>query len=214
MKSLISATDATARAFFTSKAFAVVGASSDPAKFGHQVFAWYLVNSLPVTPLNPHSSSITVSGKSFATVSSVSALPDPTHTGVSIITPPSATLKVLRDAHEAGVRAVWLQPGTWDEAVVEYLAPGEDGVSPFETVVAGEGGRGHGGCALMICRAGPQQAAGNAVVNLGAAELVAIAIAIAVAVAIAAIAFVTLIIVTFIFTVIVQVFAIPSPNCI
>ncbi|PHH55229.1 hypothetical protein CFIMG_000036RA [Ceratocystis fimbriata CBS 114723] len=212
MKSLISATDATARAFFTSKAFAVVGASSDPAKFGHQVFAWYLVNSLPVTPLNPHSSSITVSGKSFATVSSVSALLDPTHTGVSIITPPSATLKVLRDAHEAGVRAVWLQPGTWDEAVVEYLAPGGDGVSPFETVVAGEGGRGHGGCnrcgsetsALMICRAGPQQAAGNAVVNLGAAELVAIA----------AIAFVTLIIVTFIFTVIVQVFAIPSPNCI
>ncbi|KAL1901133.1 hypothetical protein Cpir12675_000622 [Ceratocystis pirilliformis] len=150
MKSPISATDATARAFFTSKAFAVVGASSDPAKFGHQVFAWYLVNSLPVTPLNPHSSSITVSGKSVATVSGVSALPNPTHTGVSIITPPSATLKVLRDAHEAGVRAVWLQPGTWDEAVVEYLAPGEDGVSPFETVVAGEGGRGHGGWCVLV----------------------------------------------------------------
>ncbi|KAL5601040.1 hypothetical protein BROUX41_005869 [Berkeleyomyces rouxiae] len=151
MKSIISATDAAAHAFFTSSAFAVVGASSNPTKFGHQVYAWYLVHSLPVTPINPSNNSISVSGRSFATVPSVAQLVDAAHTGVSIITPPAVTLDVLRQARAAGVRAVWLQPGTWDQAVVTYLASGDgEGESPFDTIVAGEGGCGHGGWCVLV----------------------------------------------------------------
>jgi predicted CoA-binding protein len=43
------------------------------------------------------------------------------------------TRGVLREAKEAGVRAVWLQPGSFDEEGLSW-ARGE-----FETVVAGEG---------------------------------------------------------------------------
>ncbi|KKA30603.1 hypothetical protein TD95_000841 [Thielaviopsis punctulata] len=143
---MISATESAASAFFSSAAFAVVGASSNPAKFGHQVFTWYLARSLPVVPVNPVASSISALSASYATVPSLSALPDPTHTSVSIITPPAVTLNVLREAKEVGIRAVWLQPGTWDQAVVDYVtAPGA-----FESVVGGDGGRGHGGWCVLV----------------------------------------------------------------
>lgn len=53
-------------------------------------------------------------------VASVSDLPDPKNTALSIITPPSVTLKTLRDAHAAGITYVWMQPGTDNEEVIAY----------------------------------------------------------------------------------------------
>ncbi|KAF9874744.1 CoA binding domain-containing protein [Colletotrichum karsti] len=141
-------TEATARAFFSSQFFAVVGASSNPAKFGHKIFAWYLRHNIPATPINPTSDTVNALGKDHPALPSLSALPDPKATSVSIITPPAATLKVLREARDLGVPAVWLQPGTFDDAVLEY-ARGEGG---FEAVVAGFGGGtvgGEGWCVLV-----------------------------------------------------------------
>ena len=45
------ATEATARAFMSSPHFAVVGASSNPAKFGHK--STYLLHYIPVLPEDP-----------------------------------------------------------------------------------------------------------------------------------------------------------------
>lgn len=53
-------------------------------------------------------------------VTSVSELSDPKNTALSIITPPSVTLKTLQDAHAAGITYVWLQPGTDNEDVLSY----------------------------------------------------------------------------------------------
>lgn len=139
-------TEATARAFFSCASFAVVGASSNPAKYGHKVFAWYTAHSLPVTPINPGSPSITVSGKDFPTIASLSALPEPKKTGVSIITPPAATLKVLKEAKELGIPALWMQPGSFDDAVIEFARA--DG--NFDAVVAGDGGRGSEGWCVLV----------------------------------------------------------------
>ncbi|KAI8212201.1 hypothetical protein K4K53_003354 [Colletotrichum sp. SAR 10_77] len=141
-------TEVTARAFFSSKFFAVVGASSNPAKFGHKIFAWYLHHNIPATPINPTSNTVNAAGKDHPAVPNLAALPNPKETSVSIITPPAATLKVLHEAKELGIPAVWLQPGTFDDAVLEY-ARGEGG---FEAVVAGFGGGtvgGEGWCVLV-----------------------------------------------------------------
>ncbi|KAI1491574.1 CoA binding domain-containing protein [Biscogniauxia mediterranea] len=142
-------TEASVRAFFSSPQFAVVGASSNPAKFGHKVLSWYASHSLPVTPINPTTPSITPSSSSTAlpTLPSLSALPDPAHTSVSIITPPAATLEVLREARRLGVPAVWLQPGTWDDEVLLY-ARGQGGYGG--EVVAGDGGQGHSGWCVLV----------------------------------------------------------------
>ncbi|KXH25286.1 CoA binding domain-containing protein [Colletotrichum salicis] len=141
-------TEATARLFFSQKFIAVVGASSNPAKFGNKIFAWYLSHSIPATPINPTASTVNALGKDHPALPNLAALPHPKDTAVSIITPPPATLKVLQEAKELGVPAVWLQPGTFDDAVLEY-ARGEGG---FEAVVAGFGGGTRGGegwCVLV-----------------------------------------------------------------
>ncbi|KAF2485306.1 CoA binding domain-containing protein [Neohortaea acidophila] len=105
--------------FFSSSRFAVAGASSQRHKFGHKIFAWYLNHDLPAEPLNPTCSTVTVRGKEYATVKSPSQLSDPKNTGLSVITPPPVTEKILKEAKEAGVKAVWLQPGSFTEELLE-----------------------------------------------------------------------------------------------
>ncbi|RDW90996.1 succinyl CoA synthetase-like protein [Coleophoma crateriformis] len=144
-------TEAAAARFFSSKAFAVVGASSDPTKFGHKIFTWYTHHSLPVTPINPSAPSIkaypawpSLSLESYPTLPSVSQLPDPSSTGVSIITPPRVTQKVLEEAKGLGIKSVWLQPGTWDDGVLQFAREG------FENCVAGDGGAGYEGWCVLV----------------------------------------------------------------
>ncbi|KAF2637618.1 NAD(P)-binding protein, partial [Massarina eburnea CBS 473.64] len=144
--------DSALKTFFSSPSFAVAGASSDPSKYGHKVFAWYLTHSLPVTPLNPRAPSITmpsISPTPYATTSSPSGLPSPTQTSLSVITPPAVTKALLKEAKEAGVPAVWLQPGSFDDEVLAYAR------EEFKAAVAGDGGDGgEGWCVLVDGEAG------------------------------------------------------------
>jgi predicted CoA-binding protein len=48
---------------------------------------------------------------------------------VDVVTPPDVTLTILRDAEAAGIGLVWLQPGSFDTAVLAAAA-----VAPFRTV--------------------------------------------------------------------------------
>ncbi|EXK23500.1 hypothetical protein FOMG_19723 [Fusarium oxysporum f. sp. melonis 26406] len=82
-------TEANVRNFFTSSASAAVGASSNPANFGHRVCARYLYfyHDLPVTPINPGSATISALEKDHPTVRSVAALPNPKQTSITVITP-------------------------------------------------------------------------------------------------------------------------------
>lgn len=158
---------AAARNFFKSPHFAVVGASQDRSKFGFRsnclplnydmeyeltclaVLAWYHMHSLPVTPINPSTLSIKLStnpNASYATVPSVSQLSDPSSTALSFLTPPSITAKVLTEAQKAGVKSIWLQPGSFDDKILE------DAKKVFENVVGGyEDGTvgGEGWCVLV-----------------------------------------------------------------
>ncbi|KAL6866663.1 NAD(P)-binding protein [Trichoderma novae-zelandiae] len=139
-------TEATAKRFFSSPLFAVVGASSNPAKFGHKVHAWYLDHGLPVTPINPTSPTVKVNEKDHPTLPDVKSLPRPTETSVSIITHPAITINVLKEAKSVGIPAVWLQPGTFDDDVLKFaLADGT-----FEAVVYGDGGRGSEGWCVLV----------------------------------------------------------------
>lgn len=111
---------AAARVFFSQPAFAVAGASSNPSKFGNRIYQWYLNHGLTAFPMNPTCSTITIRRKEYETVSSPSKLADPTHTSLSVITPPPVTQQLLKEAKEAGIRAVWLQPGSFTEKEMQY----------------------------------------------------------------------------------------------
>ncbi|KAJ2723672.1 hypothetical protein GGI07_002467 [Coemansia sp. Benny D115] len=107
-------------AFFSSRAFAVVGASADPSKFGNKVLNWYINNGMKVTPINPKESQIEgiACQKSLtalaASLSSESCSDNGAleNIGVSVITPPSVSGKVLQEAAQLGVKNIWFQPGS------------------------------------------------------------------------------------------------------
>ena len=138
---------AAARTFFSSPTFAVAGASSNTSKFGHRIFAWYLNHNLSAIPLNPTCSSVTVRRKEYETVPSPSKLSDPEHTSLSVITPPPVTAKLLKEAKDAGIRAVWLQPGSFTDQELEYA------IKEFPGAAVGgfaEGTRGGEGWCVLV----------------------------------------------------------------
>ena len=108
------------------------------------VLAWYHARSLPVQPITPSRPSIAVSSTTYETIASPSALPHPTETSLSIITQPSITMDILRQAKEVGVPAVWLQPGSFDEETLEYA------IKEFKAGVGGEGGWGGEGWCVLV----------------------------------------------------------------
>lgn len=118
--SILAAEEAARTFFFGGKNFAVAGASSDPKKYGNIILKWYLNRKMPVTPINPGSATVTVGEEEYATVTSPSKLSDPESTSMSVVTPPAVTAKLLKEAKECGVRAVWLQPGTYDDETKEW----------------------------------------------------------------------------------------------
>ncbi|KAI1276260.1 CoA binding domain-containing protein [Xylaria sp. FL0933] len=145
------AAEASVRAFFSSPQFAVVGASSNPAKFGHKVFVWYKDHNLPVVPINPASPTITTPRYGeHATVKSVAELDDPEHTSLSVITPPPVTLDVLKEAKRVGIPAVWLQPGTFDDEVMRFARGGKSAGGYEGEVIAGQGGAGGEGWCVLV----------------------------------------------------------------
>ncbi|KAF9955801.1 hypothetical protein BGZ70_010115 [Mortierella alpina] len=107
------------QAFFPAaeQKFAVVGASSNRAKFGNKVLRWYIDNGYTAVPVNPKEDTI----ESVACVRSLSALPgSPSEYHVSIITPPSVTQSVLEEAHKNGIKRVWLQPDVESPEALAY----------------------------------------------------------------------------------------------
>jgi predicted CoA-binding protein len=110
------------------------------------VFAWYLHHDLPVTPINPASPTVKVGNKDYPTVASVGAVANPKETAVSIITHPAVTIGVLKEAKQAGIPSIWLQPGTFDDEVISFATAEGN----FEAVLYGEGGRGSEGWCVLV----------------------------------------------------------------
>jgi hypothetical protein len=105
----------------------------------------------PATPINPRSPTVNILKRDHTTVPSPTALSDPPASSysLSVITPPAVTKHLLKEAKEAGVPAVWLQPGSFDREVLEYAQ------ANFKAAIGGNGGGGgEGWCVLVDGEAG------------------------------------------------------------
>lgn len=112
------------RQFFRARQFAVVGASADRSKFGNKVLRWYIDRHLNVTPVHPTQASIEgyMASKTLSDVTDQAPNPFEALTGVSIVTPPSLSLKVLQDSiSDDRISGFWLQPGAADAPVGMYV---------------------------------------------------------------------------------------------
>jgi len=103
---------------------AVVGASNDPAKYGNVIVKDLAAKGYTVLPVNPKEKEIA----GLPAWPNLAAVPGPIHI-VDVVTPPAVTRKVLDEAAALGLPAVWLQDGSYDEAVLAATAE-----APFRTV--------------------------------------------------------------------------------
>lgn len=106
--------------FLSSKTFAVVGASVDRSKFGNKVLRKYVEKGKKVFPVHPKQTEIEgIEVKQLSTIAEENK--DNLHTvGVSIVTPPNVSLKVLKEAKDLGFSNLWLQPGAESKEVLDF----------------------------------------------------------------------------------------------
>jgi uncharacterized protein len=113
---------------------AVVGASNDRSKFGNIIVKDLLGHGYTVLPVNLHEA--TIAG--LRVYRSLVDVPKPVDI-VDVVTPPQVTREILRDAAAAGCGLVWLQDGSFDDAVLEAAT-----AAPFKTV--------HDACIMVVAR--------------------------------------------------------------
>ena len=94
------------KTFLAGKRFAVVGASQDRSKYGNKVLRVYLQNNLDAVPINPSATEI----EGLTASRDLESAPGDID-GVSIITPPGVTERVVQDALKRGIKQIWMQPG-------------------------------------------------------------------------------------------------------
>ena len=120
-------------AFLTGRVFAVVGASRNREKYGNKVLRCYLQNGRKAYPVNPGEQEI----EGQPCFPDLASLPEAVH-GISIITPPAVTVRIVQEAADAGIKHIWMQPGAESEAAIKL---GEDlGLSVI----------GDGSCLLVV----------------------------------------------------------------
>lgn len=92
--------------FLAGTTYAVVGASSNREKYGNKVLRCYQQNGREVFAVHPRETDI----EGAPTVTELALLPKPVH-GLSIITPPPVTERIVEEAAKLGITRVWMQPG-------------------------------------------------------------------------------------------------------
>jgi predicted CoA-binding protein len=95
------------------KTVAVIGASTDRAKFGNKAVRAYLLRGFTVYPVNPKEASIE-GQPAFKSIAEVPVRPNL----VSVYLPPPVLLKVLPDIAAKGCDELWLNPGTESDEVL------------------------------------------------------------------------------------------------
>ena len=126
--------DATALLRSATTRIAVVGASNDPSKFGNIIVKDLLRHGYEIFPVNLHESMI-AGRRVYRTLADV---PKPVDI-VDVVTPPDVTHVILENAADAGCGLVWLQDGSFDDAVLAAAA-----AAPFKTV--------YDACIMVVAR--------------------------------------------------------------
>lgn len=99
--------------FFSSEAYAVVGASNNREKFGNKVLRCYLQHKKVVFAVNPNETQI----EGAPCFQRLKDLPL-TVNSISIVTPPEITKKIVDQAIVMDIKNIWMQPGAEsDEAI-------------------------------------------------------------------------------------------------
>jgi len=96
-------------------AFAVVGASRDPKKYGYQVYRDLKEAGYQVYPVNPNSDRI-LGDKCYPDLVDLPTRPDV----VDVVVPPKVTEEIVKVCKKLGITKVWMQPGSESETAIKF----------------------------------------------------------------------------------------------
>jgi predicted CoA-binding protein len=100
--------------FLNGSPFAVAGASTNRSKYGNKVLRCYLQNGREAIPVHPHEPLI----EGLTAYPTLEAIGRSVH-GISIITPPPVTYRIVQSAIVLGIKNMWMQPGAESSDAVE-----------------------------------------------------------------------------------------------
>lgn len=101
--------------FFSQPVLAVAGVSRSGKKFGNMAFQELRAKGYKVYPLNPAVDEI----EGVTCYREIASLPKEVG-GLVISLPPAKTEKAVQQAHQAGIRHIFLQQGSESPAALEY----------------------------------------------------------------------------------------------
>lgn len=98
------------------KVWAVVGANEDTGKYGNMIFMKLLSRGYRVYPVNPNYE--TIEGhKCYKDLYSLPEVPEV----IDMVVSPKRGKPVMEEAAKLGVQNVWLQPGTYDNELLQLI---------------------------------------------------------------------------------------------
>ena len=96
------------------KTVAVIGASSNRAKFGNKAVRAFASQGFTVIPINPHETEVE-GHKAYASVLDV---PGPIDMA-TVYVPGSVGVRIMDDLAKKGVPEIWINPGADDDRVLD-----------------------------------------------------------------------------------------------
>jgi predicted CoA-binding protein len=118
--------------FLSQLKFAVVGVSRSGKKFGNAIFRELKSKDYQLFAVNPYLNSF----ENEQCYPNLSSLPEAVD-GVIIVVPPEVTEKVVKDAHLAKIKMIWMQQGSESDSAIQFCR--EHGIEVI-----------HGECILMF----------------------------------------------------------------
>jgi hypothetical protein len=106
------------------KTVAIIGASSDPQKYGNKAIKAYSIIGYKVYPINPNEDEI----EGIKAYKSILDIPDEIDR-VTMYVPPKVGLKILEDIKKKGVKELYFNPGSENDEIVEKAK--ELGLNPI-----------------------------------------------------------------------------------
>jgi len=101
--------------FMAQKKFAVVGATDDTKKYGHEIFKNLKRRGYEVYPVNPRLKELEGT-KCYPSITDIPVKVDV----VDFVVPPTVTEQILKECKKLGLDRIWLQPGSESEAAIAF----------------------------------------------------------------------------------------------
>jgi predicted CoA-binding protein len=103
-------------AMLEKKVWAVVGANQDPEKYGNMIYKKLRTRGYRVYAVNPNYEVIE-GDLCYKDLSSLPEVPEV----IDMVVSPKRGRPVLEEAARLGVKDIWLQPGTYDEEIMNLI---------------------------------------------------------------------------------------------